>query len=246
MREMPEDHAGVDEVATAAPARASFSRRTALLGGGAGALALLAAACGGDERDTASTGQATTTTVEGEEPTEDEESESEAAPSTEEATGDLAVAQLAASLEVLAVSTYGAALEAAGSGALGEVPPAVATFMTTAMEHHQSHLDAWNEVLQTADLRAVTESPRDLQATVDDELADVTDVVGAAELALLLEQTAAATYLAAIPELLDPAAIDLAASIHPIDMQHAAVLLFVLGEYPVPDTFAQTDMAYSA
>jgi hypothetical protein len=64
--------------------------------------------------------------------------------------------------------------------------------------------------------------------------------------ALLLEQTAAATYLRAIPELEDEAAIDLAASIQPIDMQHAAVLLFVLGRYPVPDTFAQTDMAYEA
>lgn len=249
MSEITEDQARVDATLDAGPARATFSRRTALLGGGAGALALLAAACGGDEGATASTGQATTTTVEGEEPTEEEsesESESEAPPAMEEATGDLAVAQVAASLEVLAVGTYAAALEAARSGTLGVVPPAVATFMNTAMEQHQAHLDAWNEVLLTADLTAVTEPPADLQETVDDELADVSDVPGAARLALLLEETAAATYLSAVPELVDPAAIDLAASIHPIDMQHVAVLLFVLGEYPVPETFASTEMAYSA
>ena len=28
-------------------------------------------------------------------------------------------------------------------------------------------------------------------------------------------------------------------------MQHAAILNFVLGEYPVPDTFAKTDKAAS-
>ena len=49
---------------------------------------------------------------------------------------------LAASLEVLAVNTYGAALDAATSGALGDVPPAVAEFVTTAQAHHQAHLDA--------------------------------------------------------------------------------------------------------
>jgi hypothetical protein len=40
-----------------------------------------------------------------------------------------------------------------------------------------------------------------------------------------------------------PDAIELAGSINIIDMQHVAVLNFVLGEYPVPDTFAQTDKA---
>jgi len=38
----------------------------------------------------------------------------------------------------------------------------------------------------------------------------------------------------------------LASQIHPIDMQHVAVLLFVAGVYPVPDTFAQKDKAFTA
>jgi rubrerythrin len=118
--------------------------------------------------------------------------------------------------------------------------------MTTAVEHHQAHLRAWNDVLFAGDEEEVTEAPADLQESVDDELADVTDVEGAARLALRLEETAAATYLDAIPQLVDSAAISLAATIQPIDMQHAAVLRFVLGEYPVPETFASTDQAYTA
>ena len=251
MNELFEKQSQENEALLSRVATGPLSRRKVLIGGGLGAVAALAAACGGDEGDTAATGNATTTTAAPEEGAESEsesetESETEASGPVERATGDLGVAQVAASLEVLAVQTYEAALDAAGSGALGDVPPAVATFVTTALEHHQAHRDAWNEVLLAADLEEVTSPPEDLKETVDDELAGVSDVTGAAELALMLEQTAAATCLSAIPELTDEAAIDLAASIQPIDMQHAAVLLFVLGRYPVPDTFAQTDMAYEA
>ena len=65
-------------------------------------------------------------------------------------------------------------------------------------------------------------------------------------MALLLEETAAATYLSAVPTLESPDAIQLAGSILCVDRQHAAVLHYVLGEYPVPETFATTDLAYSA
>ncbi len=222
-----------------APSR--FSRRTALLGGGAGALALIAAACGSDDEEPAATGDATTTTA-----APETDSDTEEEPAEPEGGDDLAIAKVAASLEVLAVNTYGAALDAAGSGALGEVPPAVAEFVTTAQSHHQAHLDGWNALLVELGEEEVTDPPADLEETVNEAFADVTDVVGAAELALLLEQTAAATYLAVIPVLTEPAAIELASQIHPIDMQHVAVLLFVLGEYPVPDVFGSTEQAYSA
>ena len=206
-------------------------RRQVLLGGGAAALALVAAACGGDDDG-------------GEEASGD--ATASGTPATPDTSGDLAVARRAAGLEVLAAATYGSALEAATSGALGAVPPAVENFMNTAVEHHQAHLRAWNDVLFAGGEEEVTEAPADLQESVDDELADVRDVEGAARLALRLEETAAATYLDAIPQLVDSAAISLAATIQPIDMQHAAVLRFVLGEYPVPETFASTEQAYTA
>jgi len=34
-----------------------------------------------------------------------------------------------------------------------------------------------------------------------------------------------------------------AASIQPVEMQHAAILNFVLGHYPVPNAFASTALA---
>ncbi len=210
-----------------------FNRRGFLVTAGALSAGAVLAACGSDSKSSSTTTAAadkTTTT---------------AAPAKGGAAADLKVGAVAASLEVLAVNTYGAALDAAGAGKLGKVPPAVAEFVTTAKKHHQDALDAWNKILTDNGAEAVTDPPADLEKTVNTEFGKVTDVGGAAKLALLLEQTAAATYLKVLPGLTVPGAIELAASIQPIDMQHAAVLLFVLGEYPVPDTFASTDMSYA-
>lgn len=237
----------------------SLTRRNVLAAGaamiGAG---LIAAACGSDSSDssvtaapgaTGGTGStagtmATDTTMAGTAAS----TADTMAPDTTMADGnvDLTVAALAASLEVLAVGTYQAALDAAGAGALGEVPPAVGEFVTVAMAQHQEHLDAWNKVLTGAGEAEVTEPNATLKPTVDDAFAKVTDVVGAAQLALMLEEIAAATYLNAQNVLTDADAIMLAGSIQIVDAQHAAVLHFVLGEYPVPDVFAKTEMAAAA
>ena len=111
------------------------------------------------------------------------------------------------------------------------------------MAQHQEHLDAWNSVLAGAGEPEVTEPDATLKPVVDEQFAAVTDVAGAATLALMLEQIAAATYLNAQNVLTDKDAIMLAGSIQIIDAQHASILLYVLGEYPVPDTFAKVDLA---
>jgi len=157
--------------------------------------------------------------------------------------GDLAVAQLAAGLEVLAVATYQQALDAAGSGALGEVPPAVSEYVTTALSHHQSHLESWNKAITDGGGEAVTEPNATLAPVVAEKFAAVTAVAGAAMLALELETIASHTYLAAIPVLESPENIGLAGSLQIIDQQHQSVLLFALGQYPVPEVFQKTDMA---
>jgi rubrerythrin len=144
------------------------------------------------------------------------------------------------------VGTYKAALDAAGAGSLGDVPPAVGEFVTVAMAQHLAQLDAWNKVLTGASSAAVTEPDATLKPTVDAEFAKVKDVAGAATLALKLEQIASATYLNAQNVLTDKDAIQLAGSIQIIDAQHAAILLYVLGQYPVPDVFAKVDMAAAA
>lgn len=224
-----------------------FTTGTAVFG------AALLAACGSDASDsndtTASSGTTPGTTP-GTSPGTSAGSVApgttagEAAPDTTEgeaATGDLAIAQLAAGLEVLAVSTYQSAADAAGGGALGDVPPAVGEYVATALAHHQAHLDAWNEVITAAGSDAVTEPNADLAPVVAEQFAAVTDVAGAAQLALELEMVAAHTYLTAIPLLEAPEAIELAGSIQIVDQQHQSILLFVLGEYPVPDVFQKTD-----
>lgn len=157
--------------------------------------------------------------------------------------GDLAIAQLAAGLEVLAVATYQQALDAAGAGALGEVPPAVGEYVTTALSHHDSHLASWNKAITDGGGEAVTEPNATLAPVVAEMFGAVTDVAGAATLALELEMIAAHTYLSAIPLLESAENIGLAGSLQIIDQQHQSVLLFAPGQYPVPDVFQKTDKA---
>ncbi|MBW3610271.1 MAG: ferritin-like domain-containing protein [Actinobacteria bacterium] len=203
-----------------------LSRRKMLLGGGAGALALVAAACGTSEQGgPSSTGDPTSTTAAG----------------GGGGGGDVATAQTAAGLEVLAVNTYNAALEAPL-----DYPEAVAQFATTARDHHQAHLDAWNELLTSLGEQAVTEPLQPVAGEVMTQFQSVTDVAGVAKLALMLEQVAASTYFAVIPTIQNDQALELATTIQPIDMQHAAILNYVMGQYPVPEAFADAEQSVTA
>jgi hypothetical protein len=202
------------------------SRRGFLTISGAAGLGLLAAACGGNST-TVGPGTSSSST------------------NSSNPSGDAGIAKTAASLEVLAVGTYKAALDAATGGKLGAVPPAVATFVQTAMAHHQMALDSWNGILTSAGAQKVSTPPTDLKATVDAAFAKVTDVVGAAKLALLLEQTAADTYLVSLPLIMNKDAVTLAGALQSVDQEHSAILLYVLGQYPVPDVFQKGDKAYA-
>ncbi len=213
-----------DDLVPVAPS--APSRRKFFAIGGAIAAGAVVAACGSDDDE----GGSDTTTAQGEDKEETTTTE-------EPGGGDAAIANFAAGLELLAAQTYTAALDAAGRNALGEVPPAVAEFATTAQAHHQAASDA----LAAAAGGITPEVPADIKATVDAAFAEVTDIAGLARLALTLELQAAATYLEVLPALESKAAIDLVGSILPIERQHAAILHFALGEYPVPDVFATTD-----
>ncbi len=159
-------------------------------------------------------------------------------------TGDLAVAALAASLENLAVATYQGGLDAATAGKLGAVPPAIATFATTAQSQHKAHAAAWNSIITNAQKTAITGVDTTVKAAIAPTFAAVKDIPGLAKLALMLEDVAAATYLNGIQNALsDAGAIKIAATIQPVEMQHAAILHFVLGDYPVPNSFSKIDGA---
>lgn len=159
--------------------------------------------------------------------------------------GTLAVAALAASLENLAVYTYTQALAAAAAGKLGTVPPAVGTFATTVRSQHEQHADAWNALLISAHKHKVTVTDPALTPTVNAALGKVTDAVDVAELALELEIIAAETYQAEASRLKSPKAISVAATIQPVEMQHVAILYYVLGKYPGVQSSTGTPLAFS-
>ena len=160
--------------------------------------------------------------------------------------GDLAVAAVAASLENLAVFAYKAGLAAATAGKLGTVPPAIGTFATTALSQHTQHAAAWNAVLKSNGKAAVTVTNPKLTPTVQAAFAKVTDVTGLAQLAMTLESAAASTYQAETSMLKSKAAIGLSASIEPVEMQHIAILYYVMGLYPGSQTATGTPLAFSS
>lgn len=212
-----------DQVERARALELTATRRNFLRGGvvTAGALGggALLAACGGGSSSTATASAA--------------------------ASGDLKVAQLAASLEVLAVSTYNTALTAAGTGSFGAVPPAFATFAMTAMSQHQDHENGWNAALQKAGLPAQTMPDPKYKQIVSNALPGLKTIADVANLALTLETVAVQTYTAGASLLMAKANRAVALTIAPVEAQHVAILNFVLGTYPIPSSFIMTDKAAS-
>jgi hypothetical protein len=111
------------------------------------------------------------------------------------------------------------------------------------MSQHNDHAKAWNGVLTAAGKPAITGVPLSGQPAVQKALGSVTNVGDVAKLALQLENQAAQTYLFAEANVSSAAGISTAATIAPVEAMHAAILSFVLGQYPVPDNFIATSMA---
>ncbi len=160
-------------------------------------------------------------------------------------TGDLKIVALAAALENLAVAAYTGALKKAAAGQLGTVPPAIAGFITTARRQHSDHAAAWNAVLTKANLPAIKGTPLTIAAPTIAKLNQASTVSEVAKLALSLENSAADTYTFAVANVKNKGGIMTAASIQPVEAMHAAILNFVLGQYPVPDAFISTADAVS-
>lgn len=150
--------------------------------------------------------------------------------------GDLKVVALAAALENLAVAGYGLVLANAGKGAYGKVPPAIAEFATVAQKQHKDHGAAWNSVLKGAGLPKVTGTPLTIAPQAVSALKSAKTLGDVAKVAQGLESAAAQTYVFAAANVADPGGIATAASIAPVEAMHEAILLFVLGQYPVPNS----------
>jgi hypothetical protein len=132
---------------------------------------------------------------------------------------DAGIAGFAASVELAAVAAYtmGAPL----------LSGAVLTVAKTFLSHHQDHANAWNSAAGASaakgpNAKLVAALTPALQAlkTQDDVLA----------FAFGLENKAAATYQFALESVKAAAGLQLAASIEPVEGQHAVVLGTVLGK----------------
>jgi hypothetical protein len=212
--------------------RTVANRRVFLLGGAAVLGSVALAACGSSSSGgkTAAAGASTTPTT---------GTSGSASPYT----GDLKVVALAAALENLAVAGYGLVLKSAAKGKYGTVPPSIAQFVTVVQKQHHDHSAAWNSVLTNANLPAVTGAPLTITKPSVAALTAAKTLPAVATVALGLENAAAETYVFATANVTDPGGIATAASIAPVEAMHAAILSFVLGQYPVPNADIGTSKA---
>jgi hypothetical protein len=82
----------------------------------------------------------------------------------------------------------------------------------------------------------VTGAPLTIAAGAVSALKAAKTIPAVATVALGLENAAAQTYVFAAANVTDAGGIATAASIAPVEAMHAAILSFVLGKYPVPNS----------
>lgn len=143
------------------------------------------------------------------------------------------------SLENLLIFSYTSALTAIRQDRLGIVAPAVTAAARVCLSHHQAHAAAWNAVLGKAGKAPVESGDPDLEPGIRHSLASSKDQAALLLVLLGLEGVTAASYQVALADMTAPTDMATAASIQPVELQHAAVWLFLTGRYPVPDPFSQ-------
>ena len=162
--------------------------------------------------------------------------------SPEHLEGDLSIAALLASMENLLVSVYQEGID--NKDKFGTFPPGVMSLVTAAQRQHKDHAVAWNGILTGAGKPGVTGVDLSVKAAaVEAPLARARDYSALLSLCHDLGIVTANTYQAAIGALQNVAAVKVAASIHPVEHEHIAVLDFLLGHNPPSDSFSHVDGA---
>jgi len=156
--------------------------------------------------------------------------------------GDLALAARAAALENALGAAYTSVL---GLDRLGTLPAGLKALWETFGSHHRDHATAWNAILTAAGATIVTAADAGFsQSVITPGLAAVKDTDGAIAFVAGIERTAAATYLVAVEQVLTTTgALQTAAAIQPVELQHVAMLEVLRGSDPVPASFATTEGA---
>ena len=147
-------------------------------------------------------------------------------PAFADQTTDVQMLQTSASIENLAIATYGVALTLPFIGGADAIP-VVKTFVTTTVQQHKDHLAAFNAAVTSLGGKAQTAPDPVLLGVVNKAKPGLTGPAPVVALAIQLETGAAETYVAFTSALSDVSARKVTASIMGVEAQHAAVLLAV-------------------
>lgn len=200
----------------------SWSRRRLLLAG-AGGSALLLGACSGGGGGPATHGRTRPLSP-----------------------GDLPRIAVGAAVDNLAVAMYQSMLARAATGQYGTLPPAVHALWETARAHHADHARRANLLLEGAHAAAVNVPDPALAPTVMSLVASSRGLPSLTDVAMLVEETAAATHQANAADLTGTGAVAFAASVSAVEAQHVAVWNLLNGRYPGSLNEAGTAVAFTS
>ena len=157
------------------------------------------------------------------------------------ADGDIKILRTASSLEVLAVDVYQKAIDS-GLVKTAAVGDAAKLFQAQHKEH--------SELFQGATKKLggqVFDKPNPVVLqSLQGPIGALQDEMGVLELALMLEQAAAATYQSTVGAFKDVSLNQAAMSVGGVEARHVAVLSSVLQKAPVPKAFQTKDGAVAA
>ena len=201
-------------------------RRFMQIGGLTVATAAVFAACGSDDSDNGSTSAEgdTATTMGG-----------------KGADSDISILRTASSLEVLAVDVYQKAIDS-GLVKTAAVGDAAKLFQA----QHKEHAELFQGATKKLGGEAFDKANPVVLQSLQGPIAALKDEKGVLELALMLEQAAAATYQSTVGAFKDLSLNQAAMSVGGVEARHVAVLSSVLGKPAVPKAFQTKDGAVAA
>jgi hypothetical protein len=216
-------------VAKADFATGGLNRRKFMqIGGLTVATAAIFAACGSD--DTGDAGAAV-----------DKADDKDSAMGGDAAKGDITILRTASSLEVLAVAVYQKAID---SGLVKTA--AVADAAKLFQSQHKEHAALFQGATKKLGGKEMTEANPVVLQSLQGPIAALKDETGVLQLALMLEQAAAATYQSTVGAFKDVSLNQAAMSVGGVEARHVAVLSSVLNQPAAPKAFQTTDGAVAA
>lgn len=194
-------------------------RRFMQIGGLSVATAAVFAACGTDDSATA----------------DNDDDDDDAKKNRADARGDIQILRTASSLEVLAGDVYDKALN---SGLVKT--PALGDAAQLFQSQHKEHAELFQGATKKLGGEPMSEPNPVVAQSLEGPIAAMADEAAVARLALMLEQAAAATYLASVGKFTDLELNQVAMSVGGVEARHMAVLAGVLNQTQVPQPFLTT------